>query len=89
MNTKHAQKKALTNWHRADILAALKKRNLSLAKLSRLNGYSSNCLANALDRPYPKAEKIIAKAIGENPETVWPERYAYRNRQPALGRKVS
>lgn len=89
MNTKNDIKKKLKDWHRADILAALKKRNLSLAKLSRMNGYTSNCLANALDRPYPKAERIIANAIEEDPQNIWPSRYAYRNRQPILGTKVS
>ncbi len=89
MNTITTEKKAPKDWHRADILAALKKANWSLRKLSFHYGYKSNALANALDRPWPKAERIIAKAIGEKPETIWPSRYAYRNRKPVLGVKVS
>ncbi len=85
MNTLKHQKKVPKDWHRADIIAALKKKNWSLAKLSRYHGYKSNALANALDRPYKRAEKLIADAIDERPENIWPSRYAYRNRQPILG----
>jgi len=38
----------------------------------------------ALNRPYPKAERIIAAAIGIAPEVIWPERYAKRNFTPVL-----
>lgn len=72
------QKKAHTNWHNAEIICELKKKGLSLAELSRRNGYRSNGLRNALERSYPKAEKIIAAAIGVSPETIWPERYQSR-----------
>lgn len=68
-------KKAPANWHNAEIICELKKRGLSLSELSRRNGYKSNGLRNALERSYPKAERIIAEAIGVTPETIWPERY--------------
>ncbi len=35
MNTFHNQKKMPSDWHRADIIAALKKRGTSLAAISR------------------------------------------------------
>ncbi len=63
------------NWHTADILAGLKKRGISLAALSRSVGLSSSTLANALNRPWPKGEAIIAQALDVAPETIWPERY--------------
>ncbi|SFT48201.1 transcriptional regulator, Nlp family [Kosakonia arachidis] len=63
------------NWHHADIIAALKKRGTSLAALSREAGLASSTLANALQRPWPKGESIIAKALELEPETIWPERY--------------
>ncbi|QKN82814.1 helix-turn-helix domain-containing protein [Scandinavium goeteborgense] len=56
------------NWHNADIIAALKKRGTSLAALSREVGLSSSTLANALTRPWPKGESIIAQALNTSPE---------------------
>ncbi|MBN3237702.1 helix-turn-helix domain-containing protein [Pectobacterium versatile] len=63
------------DWHRADIIAALKKRGTCLADLSRKVGLNSRTLSNALDRRYPKAERIIADAIGVQPADIWPTRY--------------
>jgi len=33
-------------------------------------------LKNVLSRAYPKAERIIADAIGVDPAQIWPSRYA-------------
>ncbi|WP_392565487.1 helix-turn-helix transcriptional regulator [Utexia brackfieldae] len=63
------------DWHRADIRAELEKRGTSLRKLSREAGLSENTLRNALDRKWPKGEKIIADAIGVSPSVIWPNRY--------------
>ena len=63
------------DWHRADIVAELRKRNMSLAELGRVNHLSSSTLKNALDKRYPKAEKIIADALGIAPQDIWPSRY--------------
>lgn len=63
------------NWHHADILAALKKRGMSLAALSRSAGLSSSTLANTLYRLWPKGEYIIAHALDLAPDAIWPERY--------------
>lgn len=64
-----------TNWHPADIIAALRKRGTSLAAVSREAGLSSSTLANALSRPWPKGELLIACAIGVDAAVIWPERY--------------
>ncbi|MGR3968448.1 helix-turn-helix domain-containing protein [Shewanella sp. 1180_01] len=64
-----------SDWHRADIIAALKKRGLSVRQLSRDAGLGENTLANALRSPWPKGERIIAEAIGKSPKEVWPSRY--------------
>lgn len=61
--------------HRADIIAALKKKGISMSALSRENGLASTTLANALDRPWPKGERIIASALDMEPAEVWPSRY--------------
>lgn len=63
------------DWHPADIIAAVKKRKTSLAALSRANGLCSSTLANALNRPWPKGEQIIAQAIGVSAAQIWPSRY--------------
>lgn len=82
MNTRGDPKKPAADWHRADIVAALHKQGWSLRRLSLEAGLSAGALNNALDRPWPKAERIIAAAIGEAPETIWPERYAKRDFKP-------
>ncbi|AWY19469.1 helix-turn-helix domain-containing protein [Moraxella bovis] len=64
------------DWHQADIVASLKKAGTNLSALSEKHGYSRNNLRNALYRKYPKAEQIIAQAIGVAPEEIWPSRYA-------------
>lgn len=61
--------------HSADIIAAIKKRKSSLAALSRAAGLSSGTLANALKKPWPKGEFIIAAALEMHPSEIWPSRY--------------
>ncbi|EAW1719342.1 transcriptional regulator [Salmonella enterica subsp. indica] len=60
------------DWHPADIIAAFRKKNTSLAAQSRQAGLSSSTLANALTRSWPRGEKIIAAALGIAPEKIWP-----------------
>lgn len=62
--------------HRFDIVAALHKKGLTVKQLSLDAGLGSSTLSNALSRPYPKAEKIIAQALGMEPEQIWPSRYS-------------
>lgn len=63
------------DWHPADIIAALRKKGTTLAAQSRLAGLSSSTLANALCRPWPKGEWIIAIALDIHPSKIWPSRY--------------
>lgn len=65
----------LNDWHEADVIAAIKKRGTTLAAVSRQAGLSSSTLRNALYRPYPKGERLIADAIGVKPSDIWPSRY--------------
>jgi Ner family transcriptional regulator len=71
--------------NRHDILAAIKKRGTSLSRLSQSHGYSPDALRNALTRPWPKAEAIIAAYLGTTPQTIWPSRY-HPNGLPKSGR---
>ncbi|MCO6523590.1 MAG: helix-turn-helix domain-containing protein [Candidatus Schmidhempelia sp.] len=68
------------DWHKADIIAALRKKGTSLSAESRKAGYASNSLANALSRPWTKGEKIIADVLGLPPEVIWPSRYKKNRR---------
>lgn len=63
------------DWDPADIVAALHKRGWSLRQLSFAHGYRANALKHALRRPYPRAERIIAEALGLEPARIWPSRY--------------
>lgn len=70
-----AKKPAPPDWHPADIKAALEKLGYSLAKLSRLNGYSRSAAAIALHLPWPKMERLIASTIAVPVQQIWPSRY--------------
>ncbi|ACY83234.1 helix-turn-helix domain-containing protein [Edwardsiella piscicida] len=63
------------DWHPAEIIAALHKRRLTLTQVSRNAGLSSSTLANALTRPWPKGEWLIAEALSIHPSEIWPSRY--------------
>ena len=64
------------NWHRIDIVAALHKAGVTMRELSVQAGLKPDSLKNALARPYPRGEKIIASALSLKPEDIWPERYS-------------
>jgi len=68
-------RKPLSDMNRHDILAAIKKRGTTLSRLSQSYGYSPDALRNALTRPWPKAEAIIAEYLGTTPQAIWPSRY--------------
>ena len=86
MSTSNNPKKAAQaiDWHRADVVAALHKKGWSLRELSKQNDLSAGTLKAALDRPYTKAEGIIAAAIGIDPREIWPSRYEKRDFTPSL-----
>ena len=79
--------KRTEDWHPADIIAALRKRGTTLAALSRQAGLSSSTLANALSRPWPKGEWLIADAINVHPSEIWPSRYYDPETNSLLDRK--
>ncbi|MEP3040732.1 MAG: helix-turn-helix domain-containing protein [Hyphomicrobiales bacterium] len=62
-------------WDAIRIKAELQRRDLSLAELSRRNGYHANSAARALRISWPEMERIIADALNEKPEELWPDRY--------------
>ncbi|EDN74917.1 helix-turn-helix domain-containing protein [Mannheimia haemolytica] len=58
-----------------EIRGELMKIGKSLSQLGIENGLAKTTVRNALDKPYPKGEQIIAKAIGKTPQEIWPSRY--------------
>ena len=64
------------DWHPADILAALRKRGITLAGLSIAHGYHATAAGKALKHPWPAMEQLIAAALGVKPHVIWPKRYA-------------
>lgn len=79
MNVLNKEKNNQRDWHRADIIAALHKNGWSIRQLAFKYGYAgSSSLSQALYRPFPKGERIIANAIGIPPEQIWPTRFQER-----------
>jgi Ner family transcriptional regulator len=66
------------DWHVEDIKCALRKKRLTLKSLSIKAGLAPSTLNNALRVSYPKAERIIAEALGLDPIDIWPSRYQYK-----------
>jgi Ner family transcriptional regulator len=71
-----------SDWHPADVLAALKKRGTTLAGLSVANGYHPTAAGKALKRQWPALEAIIADALELSPAQIWPSRYATESQPP-------
>ncbi|HTH39787.1 MAG TPA: helix-turn-helix transcriptional regulator [Rhodocyclaceae bacterium] len=74
-----------SDMNRYDLLAEIRKRGSSLRQLSVAHGYSPDALRNALLRPWPKAEAIIAGFLGLTPQEIWPSRY-HSDGRPKSGR---
>lgn len=90
MITDMAKKPAPKDWHKEDIKAAIRKTGTTMKGLAIANGYRSvDACSQALHRPYPKVERIIAKAIGVPPETIWPTRYNVKSTPDSNARNVN
>ncbi|SUF52637.1 transcriptional regulator [Salmonella enterica] len=63
------------DWHPEYIKAEIHKRGLSLRALSLQAGYSRDSLKSVLRTPCKPYQRIIADALGVEPETIWPSRY--------------
>jgi Ner family transcriptional regulator len=75
MNNPESRMTGRTDWHPADVLAALKKRGKTLAGVSVAHGYHPTAAGKALKRQWPALEAIIAEALGVRPAEIWPSRY--------------
>ena len=67
------------DWHRQDILAAIRKQGITLAELGRHHGYANpTTVYNVFKAPYPKVERIIADFLDLPASDIWPSRYIDR-----------
>lgn len=69
------------HWDRHSILAEIKRRFGSLDKFAATTTLGIGHFSVALDRPYPKAEKLISKALGVPLGQLWPDRYDAKGRR--------
>lgn len=69
------KKPALKDWHRADIIAAVRKTGTNFNQLSVKHGLGIGVLRNCLNNPYPKYERLIAEHLNTTPQQIWPSRY--------------
>jgi len=83
----HKEPPIRQDWHKSDIKAALEKAGWTLRKLSLHAGYKNPAsLQRALRMPWPKAERVIAEALGLEPWDIWPSRYAGEKPNRPMGR---
>jgi len=80
-----SKKPAPQDWHRADVIAAIRKAGSNLAELSRSHGYVGGTLRNALYMPCPGYEQLIAEFLNTKPQAIWPSRY-HADGTPKSGR---
>jgi lambda repressor-like predicted transcriptional regulator len=73
--------------HREEIKAAIRMHGVTLVSLGRRWGYSESALRQALRRPYPRIERLIANFLRTKPERIWPDRYDAFGK-PNRGRSV-
>lgn len=59
-------------WHRADIIAAVRRKGSNLARLAAQLGLSRNTMYWALGKRHERANRAIAACIGVDPHEIWP-----------------
>jgi Ner family transcriptional regulator len=80
-----------TDMHPADVMAALKKRGISMRKLSLRAGKNDSAVAQAVKNPVSSIpmELLVADALGMKPEKIWPSRYYPSGKpRPRMGKKA-
>ncbi|NBI12167.1 transcriptional regulator [[Haemophilus] felis] len=70
-----ARNKRTRDMSNNEIRGELMKRGKTFAQLGVENGLAKNTIRNALDKPYPKGERIIADALRLEPKDIWPSRH--------------
>lgn len=79
------KKPASQDWHNADVIAAIRKTGTNISQLSLRAGIGYGVLRNALFKPYPTYERMIAAHLDLKPQDIWPSRY-HADGTPKSGR---
>ncbi|MGO9800333.1 MAG: helix-turn-helix domain-containing protein [Candidatus Binatus sp.] len=66
------------DWTPATIVSHVWNCGWTMRRLSTESGLRPGSLAFCLRHDWPRAEQIVAAAIGVAPERIWPSRYARR-----------
>lgn len=67
---------AQKDWTRGYIKYQVSEKYGSLTDLAYCYGLSPMVIRRALSVAYPKVDRVIAKALGVHPATIWPSRYS-------------
>ena len=69
-----AKKRAeAAGWHRADIVAAVRKSGSSLVRIAAELGLTSSAASRALIKPHSRVNRAIAEVVGASPHEIWPQ----------------
>jgi Ner family transcriptional regulator len=63
------------DWPRLDVTYALKRKGWTMQGLADAHGYSRSAVSNAINRPWPAVEELIAGVLDLQPQEIWPSRY--------------
>lgn len=74
-STDRPKKTSPTDWHPADVVAAVRKAGSTLRQLSISAGMHPGSLRVALASPRFAAQQRIADYLGVPPQRIWPSRY--------------
>jgi len=76
-------------WDRHSILAEIKRRYGSLNAFAATTKLDAAHFSVALGAPYPKAERIISRALGVPLNQLWPDRYDTAGRRLSSRRSAA
>lgn len=68
---------AVKDWTNEYIKYRLRELFGSMTDMAHCYGLHPSVIRRALRVPYPKVDRVIAKALGEHPATIWPSRYKH------------
>lgn len=66
---------AAQDWTKEYIKYRIRSLFGSMTAMAHCYGLHPGVIRRALSVPYPKVDRVIAKALNEHPATIWPSRY--------------
>lgn len=67
------QQEPVMDW--PGVVAELHRRGMTLTELAKRNDLNPSVFRQVKNRTNYKAQQVIAKFIGQKPESIWPSRY--------------